>query len=81
MFAPRAKMLFLVWAPNQQTRHLMNPSPSREQLQAVLLALLCSVMFLGSALIPGRALVPYPPELNAVEGALARSEGMSPDEL
>jgi len=59
----------------------MNPSTPREQLQAILLALLCSVMFLGSALIPGNALVPYPPELNAVEGAVARAEGIAPDEL
>ena len=59
----------------------MNPSTPREQLQAVLLALVCSVMFLGSALIPGKALVPYPPELNAVEGAVARANGLSPDEL
>lgn len=59
----------------------MNPSTPREQWQAVLLALLCSVMFLGSALIPGKALVPYPPELNAVEGAVARANGMAPDEL
>ena len=34
-----------------------------------------------SALIPGKALVPYPPELNAVEGAVARANGLSPDEL
>jgi len=59
----------------------MNPSTPREQLQAVLLALLCSVMFLGSALIPGRALVPFPPELNTIEGAVARDKGMDPDEL
>lgn len=59
----------------------MNPSTPREQMQAVLLALVCSVMFLGSALIPGRALVPFPPELNTVEGAVAREQGMDPDEL
>ncbi len=38
-------------------------SPWREQLQAVLLSALCSVLFLGEALWPGRALVPYPPEV------------------
>ena len=32
-------------------------------------------------MIPGKALVPYPPELNAVEGAVARANGLSPDEL
>src|SRR5262245_46376056 len=34
----------------------------REQLQALLLAALCSILFLGEALLPGRALVPFPPE-------------------
>ena len=53
----------------------------REQLQAILLATLCSVVFLGAALVPGNALVPYPPELHAVEGAVARAAGMAPDEL
>lgn len=60
--------------------HVPRPSP-REQWHAVLLALLCSVMFLGEALIPGRALVPFPPELGTIEGAVARAEGMDPDEL
>ena len=57
------------------------PGAPREQLQAVLLALLCSILFLGSALIPGRALVPFPPELNTIEGAIAREQGIDPDEL
>ncbi|MFY9344392.1 MAG: hypothetical protein WAT39_18005 [Planctomycetota bacterium] len=52
-----------------------------EQMQAALLAALCSVLFLGAALVPGRALVPYPPELHPVEGAVARAAGMGPDEL
>jgi hypothetical protein len=52
-----------------------------EQLQAALLAALCSVLFLGAALVPGRALVPYPPELLPVEGAVARAAGMPADEL
>ena len=56
--------------------------PTRaEQLHAILLATLCSVLFLGTALIPGRALVPYPLELHAVEGAEARARGADPDEL
>ncbi len=38
-------------------------SPSRQQhAQALLLALLCAALFLREALLPGTALVPYPPE-------------------
>lgn len=36
--------------------------PWREQLLAVLLAALCSIAFLRDGLLPGRALLPYPPE-------------------
>ena len=40
------------------------PAPTRrEHLQALLLALLCAVLFLRDGLMPGRALVPHPPEL------------------
>ncbi|MBL8756434.1 MAG: YfhO family protein [Planctomycetes bacterium] len=59
----------------------MKVASRREQLQAALLAALCAVLFLGPALLPGRALVPYPPELHAVEGAHARAAGMADDEL
>ncbi len=39
-------------------------TPSRQQhLQALLLAALCAVLFLRDGLLPGRALVPFPPEL------------------
>lgn len=34
---------------------------ARQLLQAVALAPLCSVLFLRGALLPRRALVPYPP--------------------
>jgi hypothetical protein len=51
-------------------------SPPRHQhLQAVLLALLCSVLFLRDALLPGRALVPYPPEQMDVVRAEAMANG------
>ena len=38
------------------------PPPWREQVHAILLAALCSALFLGSGLVPGKALVPYVPE-------------------
>ncbi len=38
------------------------PPPAREQLQALLLALLASLLFLGAAVLPTNSLVPYPPE-------------------
>ncbi|MCC6671473.1 MAG: YfhO family protein [Planctomycetes bacterium] len=38
------------------------PPPGREQLQAVLLAALCALVFLGRAVLPDRALVPFPIE-------------------
>ncbi|MCA8948682.1 MAG: YfhO family protein [Planctomycetes bacterium] len=39
------------------------PGPTGgERLQALLLALCCAVLFLRDGLVPGRALVPYPPE-------------------
>ncbi|MEM7204624.1 MAG: hypothetical protein AAF628_30480 [Planctomycetota bacterium] len=44
---------------------LVAPRPAaslREQLVAVMLAALCAALFLGEALIPGKCLVPYPPE-------------------
>ncbi|MBL8727567.1 MAG: YfhO family protein [Planctomycetes bacterium] len=57
----------------------MGPStatPSRQQhLQALLLALLCAVLFLRDGLLPGRALVPFPPELFDVPMAEAQARG------
>ena len=51
-------------------------SPTRsDHLQAVLLALLCSVLFLRSALLPGNALVPHPPELLDVPREQAIADG------
>lgn len=47
----------------------------RQHLQALLLALLCSVLFLRDALLPGRALVPYPPEQMDVVRAEAIANG------
>ena len=51
-------------------------TPSRrEHVQALLLAALCAVLFLREALLPGRALVPFPPELFDVQMAEARAAG------
>lgn len=44
-------------------------------MQALLLALLCSVLFLRDGLLPGRALVPHPPELFDVHMAAAKAAG------
>ncbi len=49
--------------------------PRRHHFEAVLLALLCSVLFLRDALLPGRALVPYPPEQMDVVRAEATANG------
>ena len=38
------------------------PPPAGQQLQATLLALLCSLLFLGTAVLPTHAVLPYPPE-------------------
>lgn len=52
------------------------PAPTRtHRLHAFLLALGCAVLFLQDALIPGRALVPYPPEQFDVQRAEARANG------
>lgn len=51
------------------------PPPRREQLQAVLLAALCSVVFLGKALWPGYAVMPYPPEVLEPNRTEALAEG------
>lgn len=51
-------------------------SPSRTQrIQALLLALCCALGFLREALLPGRALVPYPPEQFDVVRAEAIARG------
>ncbi|MBX3465121.1 MAG: YfhO family protein [Planctomycetes bacterium] len=51
-------------------------TPSRRQfVGAALLAALCAVLFLRDALLPGRALVPYPPELLDVPMAEALARG------
>ncbi len=52
-----------------------NRPTRREHLHALLLALLCSVLFLRDALLPGRALVPHPPELFDVTMAEAVAAG------
>lgn len=48
---------------------------ARQFWQALLLAVACSVLFLRGALLPGRALVPHPPELFDVEMAEAQAKG------
>ncbi|MEZ6037280.1 MAG: hypothetical protein R3F29_07350 [Planctomycetota bacterium] len=54
----------------------------REHLQALGLALLCAVLFLRSALLPGNALVPHPPEVLDVPMAEAIAAGrFDPDEV
>jgi len=51
-------------------------SPTRPQhATALLLALLCAVLFLRDSLLPGRALVPHPPELLDVHMAEALDRG------
>ncbi len=51
-------------------------SPTRRQrLQALALAALCAVLFLRDALVPGTALVPFPPERFEVQRAEARAAG------
>ncbi|MGK0303111.1 MAG: hypothetical protein ACI89X_003999 [Planctomycetota bacterium] len=57
-----------------------NSSPNsgtsrRESLQAVLVALVCAVLFLRESLLPGNALVPHPPELFDVHMAEAKANG------
>jgi hypothetical protein len=51
------------------------PPTRRELLSAILLAALCAALFLGSSLLPGRALVPFPPEIYDVQGAEAAAAG------
>jgi hypothetical protein len=51
------------------------PPTRRQHLQALLLAFACSVLFLRDALLPGRALVPHPPELFDVVMAEAIAGG------
>jgi len=47
------------------------PPARREHLQALLLALLCGVLFLRDGLLPGRAILPFPPEQMDVQRAEA----------
>ncbi len=42
--------------------YIVRPS-LREQLQAIFLAALCAAVFLGEGLLPGNALLPFPPEV------------------
>ncbi|MDA7936643.1 hypothetical protein N9B90_01750 [bacterium] len=62
---------------HQGTRLPGNPClPSRrEHIQALTLALICAVLFLRDGLLPGRALVPHPPELFDVHMAEAKAAG------
>jgi hypothetical protein len=47
----------------------------RQNWQAVLIAALCALFFLRDALLPGRALVPYPPEFLDARTAEALAQG------
>ena len=51
------------------------PVTGRQSLAALVLAAVCSLLFLRSALLPGNALVPHPPELFDVVMAEARAAG------
>ncbi len=51
------------------------PPTTRQRCEALALALLCAVLFLRGSLLPGRALVPYPPELFDVHMAEAVENG------
>jgi hypothetical protein len=51
------------------------PPSRRQHLHAILLAALCAVLFLRDSLLPGRALVPFPPEVYDVQCAEAQSKG------
>ncbi|MEY4674899.1 MAG: hypothetical protein RL148_2683 [Planctomycetota bacterium] len=48
-----------------------------------MLAALCAVLFLREALVPGRSLVPYPPEVMDVQGAQRKAAGLlsTPEQL
>lgn len=52
-----------------------NVPTRRDHLHAVLLALVCAVLFLRESLLPGNALVPHPPELFDVVMAEAKADG------
>ena len=47
----------------------------REHVHALLLACLCAMLFLRDGLLPGRALVPHPPELFDVNMAESKAQG------
>lgn len=51
------------------------PPTTRQRCEALALALLCAVLFLRGSLLPGCALVPYPPELFDVHMAEAVAAG------
>jgi hypothetical protein len=60
--------------PGERLDARVTPS-RREHLHAVLLALVCAVLFLRGALLPGRALVPHPPGLFDVTAEEALADG------
>ena len=68
-------------SPDLRSGSGLSPSPNRrENLQAVLLALVCAVLFLRESLLPGNALVPHPPELFDVHMAEAKANGTFDEE-
>ncbi len=72
----RPAIEFRRWLLHRDVVGPADSRPTRQQhLQALLLACLCAVLFLRDALLPGRALVPYPPELLDVHMAAARAAG------
>lgn len=59
--------------PTRPTRH--------EALQAWGLAALCALLFVGAALLPGRAMVPYAPEVPEPMRTMALADGATVAEL
>lgn len=58
------------------------PPSSGQQIQAILLALLCSLLFLGTAVLPTNCLVPYPPEaLEPLKSEALAAGSITPAEL
>jgi hypothetical protein len=76
---PRRRAPGIALGPPRLHRHGVNvpraPVTSRQWWIALLLACGCSLLFLRDALLPGRVLVPHPPELFDVQMAEAHAAG------
>ncbi|MCA8941448.1 MAG: hypothetical protein KDB80_02715, partial [Planctomycetes bacterium] len=67
----------MVDAPTESTAR----PTRREQLHALLVAFVCAIVYLGPSLLPGRSLVPYPPEYHEPRMSEALEAGMSVAEI